>query len=478
FFTWSSPSPRIIRCDLPVYTCWEAQCSILTCSPLSSAWICWKAVSGPQMRRSASRTWAGAVPTVCWPFFVSCRPSSSKAMVRNGGSVPGALSTTRRRTGVASFVITHAGRPLKSWLITMRASNADADIDRLVLTTRLFRRIGPDEDVIGIGVCAQGRGRLAKLTAFFDAVSQTAWEGGLRRAAWKEPLTHWLPLFVHAQHALSAAPLLADCLHQLADACPQGEDSHLPAPVFRLLRAKEAPQMAVDAIVALPEIMHQLLKQVLYGDRHASLKLLKGYFVMHRLFLHCCDRWPVVREAADLALEEFIGSDRGCTKQATPWLAYILQLLTISNIGWDRMKDTFLKEALAREVQFILPKYPSYRPTLPGQEASTVESPASEWRAADGVPGSDRQAPTKAATELAPSTWRGADRGWTCLSGGLRTEGVHAFSVRVRRLPPGSAVRVGWVGEEGDELVGATSRGWGHHASSSCFGQYGWKMHN
>lgn len=339
-------------------------------------------------------------------------------------------------------------------------------------------KIGPDEDVIGIGVCAQGRGRLAKLTAFFDAVSQTAWEGGLRRAAWKEPLTHWLPLFVHAQHALSAAPLLADCLHQLADACPQGEDSHLPAPVFRLLRAKEAPQMAVDAIVALPEIMHQLLKQVLYGDRHASLKLLKGYFVMHRLFLHCCDRWPVVREAADLALEEFIGSDRGCTKQATPWLAYILQLLTISNIGWDRVKDTFLKEALAREVQFILPKYPSYRPTLPGQEASTVESPASEWSAADGVPGSDRQAPTKAATELAPSTWRGADRGWTCLSGGLRTEGVHAFSVRVRRLPPGSAVRVGWVGEEGDELVGATSRGWGHHASSSCFGQYGWKMHN
>lgn len=64
------------------------------------------------------------------------------------------------------------------------------------------------------------------------------------------------------------------------------------------------------------------------------------------------------------------------------------------------------------------------------------------------------------------------------MSGGLRTEGVHAFSVRVRRLPPGSAVRVGWVGEEGDELVGATSRGWGHHASSSCFGQYGWKMHN
>ncbi|CAE7584712.1 ddx1 [Symbiodinium natans] len=341
-------------------------------------------------------------------------------------------------------------------------------------------KIGPDEDVIGIGVCAQGRGRLAKLTAFFDAVSQTAWQGGLRRAAWKEPLTHWLPLFVHAQHALTAASLLAGCLNQLADACPQGEDSHLPPPVFRLLRERDAPQPAVDAIVALPEIMHQLLKQVLYGDRHASLKLLKGYFVMHRLFLHCCDRWPVVREAADLALQEFIGSDEGCTKQATPWLAYILQLLTVSNIGWDRVKDQFLREALAREVQFILPKYPSYRPTLPDQESrEEAHIPDSEWGAETGVAGSDRQAPTTAATELAPNAWRGANRGWSRLLGRPRGgEGVHAFSVHVRRLPAGSAVRVGWVAEEGDKLVGATSLGWGYHASNSCFGGYGWKAHD
>ena len=55
------------------------------------------------------------------------------------------------------------------------------------------------------------------------------------------------------------------------------QDSHIPPLVFQTLEGR-APA-AVDAIVAFPEMMHQLMKQVLYGDRHASLKLLKGYFV-------------------------------------------------------------------------------------------------------------------------------------------------------------------------------------------------------
>jgi len=342
-------------------------------------------------------------------------------------------------------------------------------------------KIGPDEDVIGIGVCAQGRGRLATLTAFFDAVSRTAWDEGLRRAAWKEPLTHWLPLFVHEEHARSAGSLLAGCLEALSAACPQQEDSHIPPSVFRLLG--KAPQPALDAVVALPEIMHQLLKQVLYGDRHASLKLLKGYFVMHRLFLHCCDEWPVVREAADEALEQFLASEEGRTKQATPWLAYILQLLTVSNVGWEQVKGPFLEEALAREVQFILPRHPNYKPTHPGKDVhkeAEAGGRQTEWMVTDGIPGSDRVpagGPGVPAVEVVPRVWRGADHGWTCISGGPRKPGFHAFSVKVRRMPRGGAVRIGWVGADGDELVGATNMGWGY-SSGTCFGRDGWKAHN
>ena len=44
------------------------------------------------------------------------------------------------------------------------------------------------------------------------------------------------------------------------------------------------------------------------------------------------------------------------------------QLLTISNVGWEEVRGPFLQEALAREVQFILPRYPKYFPTLPDEE--------------------------------------------------------------------------------------------------------------
>ena len=126
---------------------------------------------------------------------------------------------------------------------------------------------------------AQGRGRLATLTAHFDAISRTAWDGGLRKAAWKEPLSHWgfhvkpvgsrnrksfiicthaicrfmkvfcnhpnenlcallhvlsffrnqiaifqghwLPLFIHEQHSRAAFELLSESLHLLAKSSAQ-----------------------------------------------------------------------------------------------------------------------------------------------------------------------------------------------------------------------------------------------------------------
>ena len=166
-------------------------------------------------------------------------------------------------------------------------------------------------------------------------------------------------------------------------------------------------------------------RQVLYGDRHASLKLLKGYFVMHRLFLHCCDQWPEIRVVADMALKEFVSSEEGRTKQATPWLAYILQLLTISNMGWEEVKEAFLEEALAREVQFILPRYPSYSPTVEEDELSQQSSKSTSdlWRITDHLAGSDHLGavgtvgPGNRAREVSSETYRGAARGWSCIEG-------------------------------------------------------------
>eukprot|EP00746_Dinoflagellata_sp_MGD_P080750 gnl/MRDRNA2_/MRDRNA2_32198_c0_seq1.p1 gnl/MRDRNA2_/MRDRNA2_32198_c0~~gnl/MRDRNA2_/MRDRNA2_32198_c0_seq1.p1 ORF type:complete len:911 (+),score=135.69 gnl/MRDRNA2_/MRDRNA2_32198_c0_seq1:86-2818(+) len=343
-------------------------------------------------------------------------------------------------------------------------------------------KVGPDEDIIGIGVLAEGRAKLAKLTAHFDAVSLTAWRGGLRRAAWKEPMSHWLPLFIHRVHADAAAPYLKECLSSLAACVPHHDDSHLPPAVFAVLNGAGAPQVAIDAVVALPEMMHELLKQVLYGDRHASLKLLKGYFVLHRLFLHCCDEWPIIREAADMALRIFARSPDSRTKEATPWLAYILQLLTVSNVSWDEIKSCFLEECLARQVQFTRRQYHDYRPVLP-DEPSLVAIPeevANEWELREAMQGAEKHPGFGTAHETAPGIWKGRPRGWCSLTArarGGRTRSL--FSVEIRSLPDDSAVRIGWVSDDGDgdDLVEISASAWGFHVSK-CYGEWGWKAHN
>merc|ERR1712070_702442 len=110
-------------------------------------------------------------------------------------------------------------------------------------------------------------------------------------------MTHWLPLFVNNQHSTAASPITSECLTLLAECAPTGTDSHLPEAVFQTLASAGTPPEAANAVIVLPELMHQLLKQVLDGDRHASSKVLKGYFVLHRLFLHFCDKWPAIRDA-------------------------------------------------------------------------------------------------------------------------------------------------------------------------------------
>jgi len=337
-------------------------------------------------------------------------------------------------------------------------------------------KIGPEEDVIGFGVQAEGRGKLSKLTAHFDAVSMTAWRGGLRRAAWKEPMTHWLPLFISRAHATKAAPFLHEALALLSLWSPSGAESHLPLTFFRSLVENGAPEAAVSAAAVLPELMHQLLKQVLDGDRHASLKLLKGYFVLHRLFLHICDEWPAIREAADTALRVFADFEENRTKDATPWLAYMLQLLTIANIGWDDVRVPFTEEVLARSVQFTRASFPNYCPVDPDAEevpaASESKDLFGEWELSEEEHGSEKSPGFEGASELQDGVWRGRVRGWCSLLGKPRCSGgQHAFALRVRRLPRDAVLRIGWATGSG----GGPFQGWCYYASPGCFGGRGWK---
>lgn len=259
----------------------------------------------------------------------------------------------------------------------------------------------------------------------------------------------------------------------LAECAPSGADSHLPSVVFDCLLASGAPSDAANAVVVLPEMMHQLLKQVVDGDRHASSKILKGYFVLHRLFLHFCDKWPSIRTAAEQAIHKFAESPEQRTKTAFPWMAYLLQLLTVSSVGWDEIKRQFIEEGLARDVQFVLASHPNYCPVDPDAEISNSTSdiaqsadPFAEWALFEHDHGTDVEGDV-AAEVLAPGVWRGRACGWSCLAAGFGTAtGRHAFSVRVRKLPKDGVIRIGWSQAQ----LCTPFNGWFYFASGGCFG--------
>ena len=75
----------------------------------------------------------------------------------------------------------------------------------------------PTEDVLGVGVlAAEAPNGRPIFTCQFDAVSQTAYKEGVRLGVWKEPFTHWVPLFIDQFHAKRAMPHFLPQLDKLA----------------------------------------------------------------------------------------------------------------------------------------------------------------------------------------------------------------------------------------------------------------------
>ena len=76
---------------------------------------------------------------------------------------------------------------------------------------------GPEDDILGIGVtAAEAPGGRPIFSCQFDAVSHTAYKEGVRLGVWKEPFTHWIPLFIDREHAARAMPQFLPMVEQLS----------------------------------------------------------------------------------------------------------------------------------------------------------------------------------------------------------------------------------------------------------------------
>ncbi|KAH3758226.1 Ubiquitinconjugating enzyme subfamily protein [Pelomyxa schiedti] len=238
------------------------------------------------------------------------------------------------------------------------------DITRLGMTCKFFHKLSADgvsyvwernelvcfhskrtylEDTLGVGLNLENKlnGKLAYITTTFDLLSYDAFMlEKVRMAAYREPFTHWLPLYINKRHAVQAVPLAKEAMGKICAECYGSFE----------------PWMVCEVI---PKIMNSLVVQVMTGKLHASIMAIEGYCAFHHLFLMFLDLYPELRRKVDETIETFINDEKTRNKHQVPALGEWLPLLTVTETySWNDVAVPYLHEMFDRNVLWTLKKFP------------------------------------------------------------------------------------------------------------------------
>ena len=181
-----------------------------------------------------------------------------------------------------------------------------------------------------------------------DLISHSAYAtDGVRRTVWNEKFTHFLPLYLDADHFDAALPLLKRTLLAICG----------NAPSWRHARGTFVPEMALDV---LPKLLCTMV--VLLSDRGvaASDRLLDGYCLVNRLLLALAEIYPQLRKAVTQRVHRFIKSEDARSKAAEPSLGVLVPLLAISSgTRWSALAWPLLEESFDRGVLWSCRDHPA-----------------------------------------------------------------------------------------------------------------------
>jgi hypothetical protein len=113
------------------------------------------------------------------------------------------------------------------------------------------------DDVLGVGLNLENKlnGKLAYITTTFDLVSYSAFmKEKVRKAVYKEPFTHWLPLYINRVHGEKAIPLATEAMAMICKDCYGSFE----------------PWMVLDVI---PKLMNSMVVSVMSGKLYESPSL-------------------------------------------------------------------------------------------------------------------------------------------------------------------------------------------------------------
>eukprot|EP00466_Bigelowiella_natans_P009674 jgi/Bigna1/90953/estExt_fgenesh1_pg.C_830090 len=202
------------------------------------------------------------------------------------------------------------------------------------------------EDVLGIPLVVSVNPLKKKIDYIHSNMQFLSFKGykcdKIRRDAFGEKFSHWLPMYFTEDHFSRALPHIKRSIVSL---CPHAKSSTF------------SPLMVLDV---LPKLMTTFI--VLLSDRGVSAceKALNGFTAVHRLFLALANRYPELRKAVDAKLERFALKSSNRHKSQVASLGDILPLLTISDrFKWRDFWRVYLGESFDRAVLWIGKEDPS-----------------------------------------------------------------------------------------------------------------------
>eukprot|EP01090_Pellita_catalonica_P001542 TRINITY_DN11301_c0_g1_i2.p1 TRINITY_DN11301_c0_g1~~TRINITY_DN11301_c0_g1_i2.p1 ORF type:complete len:1221 (-),score=297.78 TRINITY_DN11301_c0_g1_i2:66-3446(-) len=199
------------------------------------------------------------------------------------------------------------------------------------------------EDVLGIGINIHyypNSKNIEYVETPLDLISNTAFNTlNLRRGAWKEPIQHWMPLYLSAKHWQAARPLCEAAITEMI-----GDIAFDP----------------MNAVKLLTKLMNTMIVTLMKGETWASEKALEGYFAFHHLLLVFIEEYPELQKWVDETLGNFIASEDKRIKKVVPALGEFIPLLAVTDkYSWKDIRQPLIKEVFDRNQKWALRAYPA-----------------------------------------------------------------------------------------------------------------------
>jgi len=208
-------------------------------------------------------------------------------------------------------------------------------------------RVTFEEEMLGVGLNLEyypNNGDLSNISPNLDLISENAFHfEKIRAGVWRQPFTHWLPLYLSARHA--------------------GNLERHEQAIAEIARNKALSNTKVVfhppmVLKVLPSLLNTMIVEIMKGKTHESEVALQGYLSFYHLFLAFTIKYPELQKEIDNRVKLFLESERGRMKRVCPNLGEWLACLACSSYSWKQVAVAAITEVFDRNVKWTVMEYP------------------------------------------------------------------------------------------------------------------------